>query len=114
MGDEQLKTCLDGGPESNYNADSGMVGGGTEARGGEGAAASDPVIVDGDDMEEYSVGAAPDDDDDISVGTAEGRSESQDKKNKEKYELVDCRFEKIGDINGVFYHLGKRHAVSVM
>ena len=66
--------------------------------------------ADGDDVDEYSVGAAPEDDDDVSVGTAEPRLEAQD---KEKFEVVDCRFDKIGDTNGVLYYLGRRHVVSI-
>jgi hypothetical protein len=115
--DDPLKTRADDRPERSHDDDHNADTGGTavvhhdDDDGRIKAAQGDEGAADGDDMDEYSVGAAPDEDDDISVGTAEGRPESLVV--KDKYELVDCRFEKIGDVNGVFYYLGKRHAVSV-
>lgn len=58
--------------------------------------------------DDFSVGGGQDDgDDEVSgVGGAKGVQGQGS-----RYETVDCRFERIGDTNGVIYYLGARHAV---
>ncbi len=86
----------------------GRVPGKTSAMHGDAVAVSADG-PDGEDLDEFSVGAAPDEDDDVSVGTAEVQAEDQE---RDAFEVVDCRFDRIGDTNGVFYYLGRRHVVS--